>query len=380
MEARLVILFVVFCIIWICSLRDSRLHWHLALANAKILLRFRLIVLNLSLTDNKYGVILMHTIATRWAVIPVIILTLLLFIGGPSHQDSRLFKELWESGHFFLFSGIIYIVCHLHFMSNLSRGWLLFFVVMLSFFFGLITEIVQLFFERNFELKDLANDILGGIFGFSIAQLSNQSKWWKNLLIIISSSILFLLGVRSLIIALIDQQKIQSEYPILADFEHWAELGRWDLASAEINLSQTHVRHGESSLQVLFMPDKFADMSLENLSPDWDEYKFINFSIYNPNQEPLDIHLKIYDQKHRPNGYLYEDRFNQVIIASHGWTDYSIPLDKVRNMPYDREMDMKKIANFTLFMMALKKPVILYVDHIRLTKEVEKSSGEASAE
>jgi VanZ family protein len=306
----------------------------------------------------------------KWILIIIVAsLTLLLFIGSPDNYDSRIIKQIWESGHFALFACLVFITLQIGQLKKLPLFLLFLAVTVFSGGVGLLTEVIQSLVGRSFEIKDLVNDLLGGYAGLLTTQLSRNKTKLVNLSVLIGISIFTTLGLRSLIIATIDQWHTEKNFPILSDFETRFQIGRWDYHLAKLSNSKQHKRAGEFSMKVDFSPGKYPSISLIHLKRDWRNYNNIHFSLYNTAKLPIELNLKIYDVTHPLRGYHFDDRFNHEFFIQPGWNDFSFSLKNIKQSPQERDMEMRAILSLSLFMVDLKEPVTIYVDDVLLNQQ-----------
>ncbi len=311
----------------------------------------------------------------KFALLLIITLFVLLFVGGPGYHDERLIKEIWQTGHFILFATIVFTVMQIKFVKKQHWFHLLIGTGIFSSWFGVTTEALQLLVGRDFEFGDIANDIVGGYAGFLLARLflivqqKDASQKLASLFYTLGFIVLAAIGARAVIITLVDQQNIRSSFPILSDFESAFELKRWDNRSATISISDSCIRSGDGSMKVDFLADKYPDITLKDFARDWSNYKSIKFSLYNSEAAPIKMIFKVYDDNHLLNGYKYSDRFNQKITLKPGWNDFSFLLEQIKNTPKTRKMDLTSISSLSLFMVSLEKPLTIYLDDLYLSKK-----------
>ncbi len=314
-----------------------------------------------------------------FGAILIFVLILLLFVSSPAYFDDRLFKEFWETGHFILFTLLVFFL--LHFKTFKSIRWihLVWITTLFSFSTGLAIEILQLFVDRSFSLIDVANDIVGGLAGLILFQLysltDKKPLLPKRTLLtryVCYVSIFFLLsslGSRTFIMVLIDQVNIKNHFPILSNFETPFEIERWGYRSATLSLSDNPNRQGSYAMKIVFSADQYPDVTLKNFVVDWSSYNTIGYSLFNTERETIEIAMKVYDNAHMDNGYRYNDRFNRIIHLKPGWNDLNFLLDDIKNAPRKRQMNMKSIRSFSLFMIDLERPVTLYLDNLHLANK-----------
>lgn len=301
----------------------------------------------------------------KWISLICITMLFFLFVGGPDSQSHRVFQQIWDMGHIFLFATLTYIAMETVFFKRLSIIKSFLYLILLSLVLGLIIEVLQVFVGRNFEFKDLVSDILGTVIGFLIAvYFERRYIFNKQLINLFFIVILCLVSSLRLIIVLFDEVNIRHEFPILVDNSSLTQLTRWDVFNASLSLTNEIPNHGNMLLSVFFLPGKYPDITLQHFMGDWTGYKYISFRLFNPKLKPLDIELKIYDQAHTQNKY--SDRFNMVIQLKNGWNEIKIPLIEVKNSPIKRKMDLSKIKSLSLFLNNLTQPVKLYLSPIEL--------------
>lgn len=153
---------------------------------------------------------------------------ILLFVGGPDYYSSRSFKTAWGLGHIFAFAIWSYLfVCYwlkLREMEFYLQGvWLL----GIALIIGVVTEFVQIFFERTPLLTDLLRDLEG--VAFVLAFLSPARKLipkmkLRSLQIVILGIIIF--ESYPLAILLADEIVTRNQFPVLAEFETPFETSR----------------------------------------------------------------------------------------------------------------------------------------------------------
>ncbi len=303
----------------------------------------------------------------NWTYFLAVILTILLFVGGPDYESHRVVQQIWDVGHVALFLMLSYIILIFIRKYKLSHITQFLIIVALSFIFGLFVELIQLLIGRDFELQDLANDVSGSIIGYFIYYLLHVkiSKLY-NIIAAMSIVLLLMISLYPLANVLVDEVKMKNEFPVLSDFESATQLSRWDVKQANLSLNKHHVQQGEYSLQAIFLPDAFPDITLQHFSRDWSGYNNTKFSLYNKAQDPIIIELKIYDEDHMKYGYQYTDRFNRKLLLQPGWNNIFISLNEIFNSPEKRTMDITRIKSFSLFLKDVTSPVTIYLDDLKL--------------
>jgi len=303
----------------------------------------------------------------NWTYFLAVILTILLFVGGPDYESHRIVQQIWDVGHVALFLMLSYIILIFIRKYKLSYITQFLIIVALSFIFGLFVELIQLLIGRDFELQDLANDVSGAIIGYFVYYLLHAKiSKLHNIIAVLSIVLLLMISLYPLANVLVDEMKMENEFPVLSDFESATQLSRWDVKQANLSLNKHHVQQGEYSLQAIFFPDAFPDITLQHFPRDWSGYKNIKFSLYNKAQDPIVIELKVYDEDHMKYGYQYTDRFNRELLLQPGWNNIFISLNEIFNSPEKRTMDRTRIKSFSLFLKDVTSPVTIFLDDLKL--------------
>ena len=296
-------------------------------------------------------------------------LTLGLFVGGPQYYDNRVVKELWESGHFLLFlfaSLYLFTYSKLNRIEEAKRSTIILGVLFLA---GFLTEALQLLVGRNFDAKDLLNDMLGAFAGLLIPRLRSRNNPVRFVLLVSVIVLLFFFSQRQLFSKIVQELKLQQDFPVLSDFEAPYQLKRWGYKLAKLSLSESKVRSGKRSMRVDLSPGRYPGIELEHLCRNWQDYQFIEFSIYLDAEHPVDFMIKVYDLQHPDSGHNYHDRFDSRLSLTSGWNDFSMPLQWIENAPEGRSMNMKKIVSLSIFTVNLRETITFYLDNLRLVKE-----------
>lgn len=296
----------------------------------------------------------------------VISLTVLLFVRFPQEYDSHVFKALWETGHFALFAFFVFALGHNSKIKSYKFWQLFIATAIFCLSVGLLTEIIQFYIGRSFDIKDIINDLLGGYTGLFLTRINKNNALPKNLAFCVSFLILVFIGSHELLTTSFTQWQIENKFPIISDFEEPLELTQWTNIRTNISLSKKYKRHGNYSMKVDYKVKKSPRVYLQHFIHDWSDYRNLKLSIYNESQKPLNIVLKIYDEKHRDSGYIASDRFNLKTAIQPGWNDLNLSLSDIKQAPDDRLMNMKKITSLGVWVHGLKKPISLYIDNIHL--------------
>ena len=203
-------------------------------------------------------------------------------------------------------------------------------------------------------------------FAFFIRPVLFRKQWQQHLF---RAMILILLAIAvwPLSRSLLDEHLAAKQFPVLADFETPFERYRW-VDMQQLREETGKVRHGKKAMRVQLSTAQYSGITLFHFPGDWQEYQTLRFSVYNPKTANLVLNCRIHDVHHKDHHPAYEDRFNQQFTLHLGWNDLVVPLEKVKNAPRGRAMNMQHIEGFGLFVMQQPSPLEIYLDHVYLSK------------
>ncbi len=313
------------------------------------------------------------------------LLTLLLFISDNNIIEGRLLKQIWQLGHFVLFSLFTFSILKYTELKNISPVIQIIFLASMSLCLGLVTEILQQYFNRSFEFDDIISDFLGGISGFVLYQAlyPYDQKAEKaqtiikqgnvNFLFIGIFFLLALFSARNIFFTLYDQSQLQKNFPLIATFDTPFELSRWEadrtvISRVNDNFNQSN-NTDNKALQVIFKTAPYSTASMIHLPKNWQGYDSLSFDLNLQGEKDATVMLKIFDHQHPKNQYVYNDRFNHILNIPAGFSTVKIPLTSIQLAPQNREMDLQNIHTLSFFTTNLSEIVILHIDNLKLTKK-----------
>lgn len=291
------------------------------------------------------------------------LLSILLFIGGPPKYSPRSILSIWNLGHIILFWLFgIFVLKKIKRIKIYQFSKKLFILVVSAIIIGLIIEILQYGFNRTPDIADIWRNIIGVLIAIFFSNESeNINKTYKIISKIVIGIFIFI-EIFPVLINLYDEQMAGNNFPVLSDFESSLELERWT-GDCPLEISQEFSINGKSSLKIDFNTTKYSGVSLDFFPPDWSNYRFIKFYIYNPSPDSLLIICRIHDEYHNNN---FSDRFNQRLIAVQGWNEFKINLFEIKNAPKLRDMNIKRIRDFSIFVIELPISRTIYLDYLLL--------------
>lgn len=285
------------------------------------------------------------------------------FWGSPSYYASPVIKELWNLGHvvFFALTGLILL------RQLNSRSWFYKAGVVLAYAvtLGVLIEVVQLTIGRGFSWRDIYLDLLGAL--LAIAILIPPIKRAYRLISISAVLLLVLAEQLALLRAVKMEVMIYRQAPIIASFTSRDSLKQW--RGSGTYLDKAFSRNNADLLVANFKKnEKYTGLSLDHLYANWQDYRQVTFSFYNPEKETALLNIKITDDEHDEGHHAYNNRFNHQVELAPGWQKVSLPLTDIENAPRTRLLATDKISRIGFFMTNLVADKVLYIESIKLEK------------
>ncbi len=228
------------------------------------------------------------------------------------------------------------------------------FSIILSF--GIAVELIQSRIGREASILDIGRNLLG--FGLALFwTIPSSGVIWSARAVISTlaltqlSTFVFLLGVQ------IDQYY---RFPTLGDFENKWELINWQGENRQSTLYSTKNKH---SLEVNLQPGDYPGITLEDFPGNWQNYSYLNFDIYNPNQNSFELTIRVNDELHDNT---YNDRFNRVLSIEPGRNHFQIPLNEIELAPAGRKLDLSAVDTIIIFAVNVVAPLTFYTDNWHL--------------
>jgi len=306
-----------------------------------------------------------HPLLNPLLLVLVLVGTPFFFLGGPGYHGARSLQAAWDLGHILYF---LLLSCWLYrslaARTPWSSGRLMAVIFTAVFVFGLAVELLQMLFSgRSPDLLDVLRDLEGCLLTFAFyidppVPGGNGQRLFRALVLI-----LLALAAWPLTRALVDERLAARQFPVLADFETPFELDRW-VNPQQLHLETDRVRYGARAVRVQLSTAKYSGISLFHFPGDWRGYRSLRFSVYTPEAGGLILNSRIHDHHHKMQEF--GDRFNQQFTLQQGWNDLVISLDKVRDAPRGRPMDMARIEGFGLFVIQQARPMEIWLDHVYL--------------
>jgi len=316
----------------------------------------------------------------RIAVLILLALTPLFFTTISGYQTA-LEKRLWDLGHlpFFMLLSFAFLPYVKQKMEVSKRPVFVVFKFIVSIFIlAAGVEVAQLMVGRTASFSDLRKDTLGIIITFQVYLLFNGiiDKRWR--LSYVLTILWCLFELYPLSEAVLDRWRMGKSMPNLANFETEAELLRWSEGSYErlpsevLTFTESFASHPKKInnhvLKIALNTKRYTGIVGAGLFRDWSEYRVLQFDIYNPNDYPLRLNVKVEDAPAMSGEMVYHDRFNGIYKLLPGSNRIHVSLDEIANAPRERKMDLSAIHRLSFFFSRLPESSFIYLDNVMLVK------------
>jgi hypothetical protein len=287
----------------------------------------------------------------------------LFFVGGPGWSDGPLFKSAWNLGHILFFALLTLAVQP----WRIWTGWYLWGTATLAILMlGTGIELLQHGANRQLDWQDIFRNQVGAwtiLAARPLASLTWQSRpmvWPLRLLV----AALLAAEIGATARVAVQQYQVSQLLPALYDFSQPDPSPFWDgiIKPVTDHAADAH----ERALRISLSTARYSGVSLHNLPEDWRDYDRLIIDLYNPQDHPLPMILRINDMEHDLGDNDYNDRFNTRLSLAPGFNQFKLDLDRIRTAPEGRSMNMQAIRRLILFTVALPEPKTLYLSEIRL--------------
>jgi len=298
--------------------------------------------------------------------LPLLLATLvvLLFVGGPGHYSSRIYRSIWDLGHILLFITFTVYLFELAYIRNkgLWQQLLLVFAAVISF--AIATELAQAGTSRTPELLDVRRDLVGALIG-TVIMLARRGIRGRIYTFFVSVAVLLLIvELNPLAKILVDEYAILQSDTVLSNLEGMYEDTRWK-GNSSYQLSTEHVIEGRQSLKVIFNTDYYSGITLKYMHRDWRGKDKLHVSVYNPDEDVFTANVRINDFPHLKEN-IYNDRYNKIIKLTKGWNHLVFSVDDIKNAPAERMNNIHHMQSIGIFVINLNAPKTIYIDNVYL--------------
>ncbi|MDX1551044.1 MAG: succinyl-CoA synthetase subunit beta [Marinobacter sp.] len=290
----------------------------------------------------------------------IVLIAPFFFIGGPGWTDGPLYKSAWNLGHILFFALLTLAIQPWRFWT----GWKLWGLATLAVLLvGLGIELLQYGTSRQMDGQDLFRNLLGLWIillispGATDPSRSGLGTW--SLRIAIAALLVAETGATAAVA--LQQYRVSQLLPELYDFSQSDPSPFWNGAIAAADVAGP-----QNGLRLSLSTARYSGATLHNFPGDWQGYGQLVISLDNPQDQPVPITLRINDIQHDQGDNDYSDRFNTRLTLSPGPNTFQLDLDRIRNAPATRTMNMREVRRLKLFTTGLKAPKTVYLRDLRL--------------
>jgi len=285
------------------------------------------------------------------------------FYGGPGAHGSRSFVALWDLGHvLFFFLASLWLFKYLQncFPTRsifvVSRN-----VFLIVLFLGFAIEGLQMCFsgDRSPDMVDILRNQLGCMIALNVYLVE---KGYRRTLFRFVTFGFVCIALIPLILGAGDEWIARQQFPVISDFETSFEIDRWK-AEGRLSVEKEIARNGIQSLKVRLTTDKYSGVSLQYVRENWRGYNHLLVSIYNPDDESLEIICRIHDSAHNNK---YNDRFNRKFLLRKGWNDLVISIHEIENSLNGRLLNLDEVETIGFFVVEQERERVVYIDSVYL--------------
>lgn len=313
---------------------------------------------------------LLSPAAARGAVVVLSGLLLLavplFFVGGPDWVSSPLYKSVWNFGHVIFFT-VLLVVIQWFRPLNHWRQWLV--VTLVALLLSGVIEAIQHWIGRHASWGDVFNNLAGVWLGLFWGQSARPPA--PSALIAGGRALSLLLLGPALWVVLETawaEGRLRQAFPLINGFENrheWQQLIT-NPQGVHTELSNSYYREGRHSLLVQMRAGDYAGLRVRVCYGDWSAYQQLVFDLFNPEDRPLRLMLRLSDIYHDRGTNRYDDRFNRGLVLEPGWNSIRVDIRDIVNAPQGRTMAMDQLCNLGLFAADLPQDRVFYWDNIRL--------------
>lgn len=299
---------------------------------------------------------------------------------GPGHQQTYLANAIQTAGHFAFFGAfglLTSIAAPIMLPAIKRRRWLQYGLGLgASVIGGGLLEFVQTFLPgRAPSWDDLLRDSLGGVAAVAlllIVEAPKSERAWSR----VARVLAWPTFIASVAIALAptlhcgwDYWQRDQSLPQLMPLENaWTQRFTWrdnDVVAQLTPRSNDWPRHNVQKVLVLEFPDsaKYPGFGMKEPYPDWRDYRWFAFEIWNYEEREVEMWLRIHDFQHNDD---YHDRYHRRLRLRPGGQTCRIELREIERGLRHRPFDLSAVAGFKLMAIRPEEPLHLAVAGFRL--------------
>lgn len=303
-------------------------------------------------------------VVSRWhrrdaLLLLVLVASPLFFVGGPDWLAPPVVRELWSQGHWVFFA-CLFFWWQARWTLSHPRQWLL--ATLAVLIASAVIEGIQTLVGRQAGWNDVLCNVTGTWLGLFWGQPASRRVWLGRLL----AAGLVLWQAKVVLAVGLAQWQQQRQFPVLSNFESRLDMPFWE---GRVERVPAPVAEGRYSLAVAVggdTPTRYSGAHLKQLEGDWRGYEVLALSLYNPDESPLAMTLRINDTQHDRGEGEFSDRYNGRLQLEPGWNRFRVDLGVIEQAPEQRAMDLASIERLMLFTTDLEQRRWIYLDDLRL--------------
>jgi VanZ family protein len=272
-----------------------------------------------------------HRLAAPAGAAALVLALLLLPLPLPG---TRLADAAQWLAHTLLFGALTWIV-----QRSTGMGLLRIWVGMATL--GAGSELLQLLVGRQASVIDLLHNLLG-ITAAVLLSAGARHRTWRGAL----ATGCMLLAAAPLAWNLVAYSDRNRQFPVLFSYDSVLDLHFLE-RSGTTRRRVWPARCEDGSLRVPLDARRFAGILLHEPVADWHAKSRLKIQLSTAGDEPLELTVRVHDEQH---DWTYSDRFNeQIVLAPASVQTIAIPLERIRDAPRGRKLDMTHVAGVAVF-------------------------------
>lgn len=233
---------------------------------------------------------------------------------------------------------------------------------------GVAVELLQAVAGGDVSLPDVARDAGGAAAAVLVAAsfwpgVQPARRWALRL----AAAVTVAAFTQPTIEALLEERRARAQFPVLADFSHPGEMGRfkWSAQTIAVPVAGDAGGGAGRGVRLLLSPGRYPGFTLAHFPRDWRAYRDLVLTCTNPSPEPLPVTIRI-DDRRGDRGY--EDRFNGRYVLQPGRNVVRVSLAEVAAAPRRRRLNLARIRQVVVFTVNLPEPRELLLESLRLER------------
>ncbi|MFZ1684343.1 MAG: VanZ family protein [Candidatus Zixiibacteriota bacterium] len=320
-------------------------------------------------------------LAARIGLLCALLAGLLLLLLIPNvPQGTHLWRELLDAGHAVLFGVLAAVLLwtargHAGFASRSSLSQYLR-VGFPLFLFGIATEIIQPYFQRDGEFIDVFRDTSGILAALClIGSLEMPSTGpggspWSRIWLLRLAVVLLTVGVfETTGVWCLAYLHRNQAFPVLASFESRIsrQFVRPHQSRCEPLVNHPNVPNSDWTGwgRIWFDKTEYPGITIDELRSGWNGFDSLAFELYSPLTVPISLGLRVEDRKH---DYSYNDRFNQELAVKPGLNRYAFALATIESAPRLRKMNFDDMGKIWIFGLSPTDTFSIFIGPIALIR------------